>query len=160
MKDALEDFESVLQTVPARLLALTESESEASRAPGKWSPKEIIGHLIDSAANNHQRFVRAQFTDELIFPGYAQNEWVAVQHYREASWPALVQLWLSYNQHLLHLISRIPEAKLTETRREHNLDQIAWQTIARNETTTLEYFIRDYINHLKHHLRQIFEPNT
>ncbi|HEY0405248.1 MAG TPA: DinB family protein, partial [Pyrinomonadaceae bacterium] len=82
MKDALEDFESVLQTVPARLLALTESESEASRAPGKWSPKEIIGHLIDSAANNHQRFVRAQFTDELIFPGYAQNEWVAVQHYR------------------------------------------------------------------------------
>jgi DinB superfamily len=160
MKDALEDFESVLRSAPAHLLALTLAESEASRAPGKWSPKEIIGHLIDSAANNHQRFVRAQFTSDLVFPGYAQNEWVAVQHYQQAAWPALVQLWLSYNLHLLRIVARIPEAKLTELRHEHNLDQIAWQTVARSEATTLEYFIRDYINHLKHHLRQIFEPNS
>lgn len=157
MKDALEDFQSALKDAGARLLAMTEAESEAPRATGKWSAKEIIGHLIDSAANNHQRFVRAQFTDELIFPGYGQNEWVAVQQYQQASWPALVQLWLSYNLHLLHLISHIPEAKLKQTRREHNLDSIAWQTINRSQPTTLEYFIRDYIGHMKHHLRQIYE---
>jgi hypothetical protein len=159
MKDALEDFANVLHSAHARLLALKEAESEAVSAPGKWSPKEIVGHLIDSAANNHQRFVRAQFTDDMVFPAYEQNDWVAAQHYQQASWPALVQLWLSYNQHLLHLVSHIPEAKLKQPRRQHNLDRIAWQTISRSEATTLEYFIRDYINHLKHHLQQIFEPN-
>lgn len=160
MKDALEDFEHTLKTALARLLSMTESESEIRRAPGKWSPKEIIGHLIDSAANNHQRFVRAQFTDDLVFPGYEQDQWVAVQHYQQEHWPSLIQLWLSYNHHLLHLIAHIPEAKLKQVRREHNLDRIAWQTVSRDEPTTLEYFIRDYIAHLKHHLQQIFGTAT
>lgn len=160
MKDALEDFESTLRSAHARLLALTDEESEAHSAPGKWSPKEIIGHLIDSAANNHQRFVRAQFTDDLIFPTYEQSDWVAVQHYQQASWSSLLQLWLSYNLHLLHLVAHIPEPKLKQLRRHHNLDRIAWQTVKQDEPATLEYFIRDYIGHLKHHLQQIFEPNT
>jgi hypothetical protein len=159
MKDALEDFQETLKTALPLLLAITEAESEAPRAHGKWSPKEIVGHLIDSAANNHQRFVRAQFTDELIFPGYEQEEWIRVQHYRLESWALLIQLWHSYNLHLLHLVSHIPEAKLKQPRPQHNLDKIAWQTINRSDETTLEYFIRDYINHLKHHLQQIFEHN-
>lgn len=159
MKDALEDFQETLKRAEARLLSLTEDESEARGAEGKWSPKEIIGHLIDSASNNHQRFVRAQFTDELVFPGYAQNEWVAVQQYQRESWPFLIQLWLSYNLHLLHLVAQIPEAKLKQPRRTHNLDKIAWATVSTGEPTTLEYFIRDYINHLKHHLQQIFKSN-
>lgn len=159
MKDALEDFRSTLETAQARLLRMTEEESEARGAVGKWSPKEILGHLIDSAANNHQRFVRAQFTDELVFPGYEQSEWVAVQHYQQEAWAALIQLWLSYNLHLLHIVSHIPETRLRQSRREHNLDRIAWQTISTSEPATLEYFIRDYINHLKHHLQQIFKQN-
>lgn len=157
MKDALEDFQNTLDAAEARLLALTEDESEARSAPGSWSPKEILGHLVDSAANNHQRFVRAQFTDELIFPGYEQQEWVAVQHYQQESWPLLIRLWLSYNRHLLHLVSHIPESKLRQSRSEHNLDRIAWRTVSKTEPVTLEYFIRDYINHLKHHLQQIFD---
>jgi hypothetical protein len=159
MNDALEDFQSALEQAGARLLSITETESEARRAPEKWSAKETIGHLVDSAANNHQRFVRAQFTDSLVFPPYEQDDWVAVQHYQQEPWHALVQLWLSYNLHLLHLVSRIPEAKLTQQRREHNLDRIAWRTINRDEPVTLEYFIRDYIAHMKHHLQQIFDSN-
>jgi hypothetical protein len=159
MKDALEDFQSALEHAEARLLSLTETESEARRAPEKWSPKETIGHLVDSAANNHQRFVRTQFTDSLVFPPYEQDDWVAVQHYQQESWPALVQLWLSYNLHLLHIVSRIPESKLTQSRTEHNLDRIAWRTVSRDEPVTLEYFIRDYIAHMKHHLQQIFDSN-
>jgi hypothetical protein len=159
MKDALEDFRHTLKTAAPLLSAMTEEESCERSAPGKWSPKETVGHLIDSAANNHQRFVRAQFTDELVFPGYEQDEWVAVQRYQQQSWPALVQLWHSYNLHLLHLIAHIPQAQLRKTRREHNLDRIAWQTVNRGEPVTLEYFIRDYINHLKHHLQQISRPN-
>lgn len=160
MKDALKDFDSALRSAHARLLALTGDESAARRAPGKWSAKEIIGHLIDSAANNHQRFVRAQFTDELVFPTYEQNEWIAVQHYQHAHWPSLLQLWLSYNLHLLHLVAHIPEPKLKQLRPTHNLDRLAWQTISRDEPATLEYFILDYIAHMKHHLQQIFELNS
>jgi hypothetical protein len=157
MKDALEDFRETLRSAAPRLQSMTEEESAARRWSGKWSAKETLGHLIDSAANNHQRFVRAQFTDELVFPGYEQQEWVAAQHYQQASWPALIQLWLNYNLHLLHLISHIPEAKLTVPRRVHNLDRIAWQTVSRDEPVTLEYFIRDYIGHLQHHLQQIYD---
>jgi hypothetical protein len=156
MNDALEDFQQTLNRARELLLSMTEAESEAPRAPGKWSPKEIVGHLIDSAANNHQRFVRAQFTDELIFPGYKQEEWISVQHYQRESWPLLIQLWHSYNLHLLHLISHIPEPKLKKSRSAHNLDLIAWQLVSREKPVTLEYFIRDYIGHMKHHLQQIF----
>lgn len=159
MKDALEDFQHTLETARRLLLAMTEAESETPRASGKWSPKEIIGHLIDSASNNHQRFVRAQFTDALIFPGYEQEEWISVQHYHRESWPLLIQLWHSYNLHLLHLVSHIPESKLKSARRAHNLDRIAWQLVSKEKPVTLEYFIRDYIGHMKHHLHQIFGAN-
>ncbi len=160
MNDALEDFREMLETARPLLLGITEEQSEAGRAPGKWSPKEIVGHLIDSAANNHQRFVRAQFTDELIFPAYRQEEWVAVQHYQLESWPLLVELWHAYNTHLLHLVSHIPEAKLKLSRSAHNLDRIAWKVVHSEEPVTLEYFIRDYIGHMKHHLQQIFGANA
>jgi hypothetical protein len=156
MKDALEDFRMAIETGAERLLSLSEAESEARRAPEKWSAKEIVGHLIDSAANNHQRFVRAQFQDNLIFPGYAQEEWVAAQHYQQASWPQLVELWKAYNLHLLHAVSHIPAQHLGKLHREHSLHKIAWKLLSENEPATLEYLIRDYIGHMKHHLRQIF----
>jgi hypothetical protein len=61
------------------LLAMSEDRSRLRPAPGKWCPREVIGHLIDSASNNHQRFVRAQFQDDLVFSGYEQDAWVSVQ---------------------------------------------------------------------------------
>ncbi|MBV9959082.1 MAG: DinB family protein [Acidobacteria bacterium] len=157
MLDALEDFRETVLTGAARLLKLTEEESERRTAEGKWSPKEIVGHLIDSAANNHQRFVRAQFTEDLLFPGYEQEEWVASQHYQQAAWPKLVKLWRAYNEHLHHVVSHVPEEQLTKPRARHSLQRIAWQTVSEHEPTTLEYLIRDYIAHLKHHLNQIFK---
>ena len=120
-----------------------------------WSRKEIIGHLIDSASNNHQRFVRAQFTDELVFAGYEQENWVRVQNYQGEDWTELVQLWKLYNQHILHLVSHIPEETRTKLRRKHNLHQIASDTISENEPVTLDFFIRDYLDHMKKHLGQI-----
>src|SRR5215210_5793634 len=156
MDDALEDLRLTIESAAERLRSLTEAESEARRAEGKWSPKEIVGHLIDSAANNHQRFVRAQFQDDLVFPGYEQENWVAAQHYQRASWPHLVELWKMYNMHLLHMVSHIPDEKLARLRHAHSLDKIAWKLVSETEPTTLEYLIRDYIGHLKHHLGQIF----
>ena len=157
MKDALEDFRRTIEEASTWLLAMTEEESERRRAEGKWSAKEIVGHLIDSAANNHQRFVRAQFTDDLLFPGYNQEQWVQSQRYHQASWPQLVGLWRAYNLHLLHVAAGVPEEALKKSRARHSLQQIAWRTVNEDEPTTLEYLIRDYIGHLKHHLAQIFE---
>jgi hypothetical protein len=155
MKALFEDMRLTIEDASARLLSITETESEARRSTGKWSAKEILGHLIDSAANNHPRFVTAQFKNDLIFSGYDQEAWVTTQRYQQASWPALITLWKSYNIHLLHVVSLIPPQILTRTRTEHNLDQIALVPVSRYEPTTLEYLIRDYVGHIKHHLRQI-----
>ncbi len=159
MQSFLDDFRETIETAEKRLLSISEQQSQISRAEGKWCPKEIIGHLIDSAANNHQRFVRAQFNDELAFSGYEQEDWVRVQGYNQEPWQQLVQLWKHYNLHLLHLMSLIPEQTRTKPRPTHTLDQIAWKTIAKNETVTLDYFMRDYVAHLKNHLRQILAPD-
>ena len=155
MDEFLNSFRQTIKDAAARLLEIPEQQSATPRSEDKWSPKEIIGHLIDSAANNHQRFVRAQFTDELIFMGYEQEGWVRVQNYQGESWPELVELWKLYNQHILHLVSLIPEETRTKLRRKHNLHQIASDTISENEPVTLDFFIRDYLDHMKKHLGQI-----
>jgi len=155
MDEFLNRFRQTIELGAARLVEIPEQQSAIPRIEGKWSPKEVIGHLIDSASNNHQRFVRAQFTDELIFAGYEQEGWVRVQNYQEESWPELVQLWKLYNQHILHLVSLIPEETRTKLRSKHNLHQIASDTISENEPVTLDFFIRDYLDHMKKHLGQI-----
>ncbi len=152
----LRDFRETVVSATERLRQISAEQSARRPGPDKWSVKEILGHLIDSAANNHQRFVRAQFTDDLVFPGYEQEKWVNSQKYIDEPWPELIQLWNSYNLHLAHVISAIPEASLMRARIRHNLDQIALQPVDRNDTTTLDYFVRDYLVHMKHHLNQIF----
>jgi hypothetical protein len=155
MKDALEDLRRTIETAAARLGALGEAEARTPRAAGAWTPKEIIGHLIDSAANNHGRFVRAQFTDDLVFPGYEPEEWVRAQRYNEEAWPLLVELWKNYNLHLIHVMACAPEESVKRPRARHTLDKIALRTVDANQPATLEYLMHDYIEHLKNHLRQI-----
>jgi hypothetical protein len=155
MQTFLEEFRQTIESSAERLLELSASESQTPRAQDKWSPREIVGHLIDSAANNHQRFVRAQFTDDLVFSGYQQEEWVSLQKYHQENWDHLVQLWKHYNLHLLHVMQNTPSEQLTKLRTKHNLHELAWQPVAVDQPTTLEYFMRDYVGHLKHHLRQI-----
>jgi hypothetical protein len=133
---------------------LSDAEARRRPAPGKWSVKEIVGHLIDSAANNHRRFVEAQFQDTLVFPGYAQNDWVAGQRYQEAAWPSLVALWAGYNDHLVHVVRTIPPALLQQPRPAHNFDDLGWRPVPRSEPVTLAYVIEDYVAHLEHHVAQ------
>ncbi len=145
MQDVIQKFSHTLQTAPAQLQLIPETDSQSITAPGKWSKKETLGHLIDSAANNHQRFVRVQLTNGLNLQGYAQNDWVAVQHYQDVAWSDLITLWRNYNQHILYIITHIPEAKLAHKFR-----------IDGGEEVTLGYWVEDYYNHLQHHLAQIF----
>ncbi len=159
-KEFLDDFRNTIVSATARLSNIPETQSGQKNSPDDWSAKETIGHLIDSAANNHQRFVRAQFTDDLVFSGYEQDQWVSSQKYRDESWSEVIQLWSSYNLHLVHVASAIPEAVLTKPRSRHTLDQIAFNLVDKNDSTTLEYLIRDYLDHLRHHLDQIFAEVT
>lgn len=154
-QDFLRDFEETIRSATVRLQEISAYENDKS-ADGEWSSKQILGHLIDSAANNHQRFVCGQFTDHLEFPDYEQEEWVSAQRYNDESWPDIIELWRAYNMHLLHVISGIPQPVLTQQRDQHTLDEIAFKKVDRNTSTTLEYLIRDYLDHLKHHLDKIW----
>ena len=158
----LREFESVIESASERLLEIPETETEKA-LDGGWCAKQILGHLIDSAANNHSRFVRAQLQDDLVFDGYDQEAWVRVQKYQDEAWAALVDLWTEYNLHLLHVIENISNENLSKPRAAHllgaphSLDKIAWQTVPANQPVTLEFFIRDYYGHLQDHLKQIFD---
>ncbi|MCK9426801.1 MAG: DinB family protein [Ignavibacteriaceae bacterium] len=138
-----------------KLMVITEEESGKKSSPEKWSHKEILGHLIDSASNNHQRFVRAQFKSDLVFSGYQQDDWVKIQRYEDAPWLSLLNLWYEFNMHLGRIIAAIPGDIILLQRPSHNLDEIAWQPVAKAEPVTLAYFINDYIGHMQHHLKQI-----
>jgi DinB superfamily len=144
MQSTLEDFGQTIETSYDRMSKLADGETEAALAPGKWSRKEVLGHLIDSAANNHHRFVKAQFTDNLLITRYAQQSWVKSQDYRSRPWDELLLLWKHYNLHLLHVASRIPEERL---------DTLCY--MEDGETVSLRFLVTDYVTHLKHHLKQI-----
>lgn len=121
----------------------------------KWSKKQILGHLIDSASNNHQRFIRACFKEDLIFDGYDQESWVKLQNYNEREWLELVDIWYHANLQLSRLIQQIGIHELKRPREIHNLDRIAFKTVDPQKSVSLEYFINDYIAHLEHHIIQI-----
>jgi DinB family protein len=157
MREWLDDFKHTIDSASARLGQVTEAQSEQPRAEDHWSAKQIIGHLIDSAANNHARFVLAQMKDDLVFPGYDQDRWVQIQNYQQASWSQLVDLWRAYNLHLLHVMASAPKEKLQQLCAQHSLQAIAFETVATTEPATLEYLMKDYVVHLKHHLKQILD---
>ena len=156
MPDYAVELLGTIDRAEPQLRAMDEERSAERPAPHKWSPREIVGHLIDSASNNHQRFVRAAFQDDLVFAGYAQDDWVALQRYQEASWSELVTLWGSFNRHLAHVMATLPESVRLRRRARHNLQEIAFRPPAAESDATLDYFMRDYVAHLQHHLRQIF----
>lgn len=155
MEDVLEDFVRTVEEASARLSSMTDAEASARRAEGAWTAKEVLGHLVDSASNNHQRFVRAQLSEDLVFPGYEQDSWVRVQGYADEPWPLLVNLWKFYNLHLAHVCRMAPEGERRRPRARHNLREIGFAPVSAGEPSTLEHLMRDYVEHLKHHLRQI-----
>jgi hypothetical protein len=151
----LEHIDQQLTDLAEKIAARGEEALAARRTPASWSAKEILGHLVDSAANNHRRFILAQNQDSLEFDGYDQERWVQLGGYQQRSGSAVLELFLRYNRHLLGLVGAIPEKVRSLPRSRHNLHQIAWQTVPQEQSTTLQYFIEDYYGHLFHHLSQI-----
>lgn len=151
------DLVNAVDTALPRLLGMNERRTLEPLAPGKWSTRETIGHLVDSASNNHQRFVRAMFQDNLLFQGYAQDRWVAAQRYQDAPWEDLATLWATFNRHLARVMAATPESVRLKPQARHNLHELAFRPIPPSQPATLDYFMADYVEHLRHHLRQIPE---
>ena len=143
MPDAIECLCFAVRTLPAVLSSFSEAESEQRPSPERWTRKEVVGHLIDSASNNHQRFVRGQVAAGQEFPGYEQEQWVRIQGYQSARWADLIDLWRSYNTHLLHVAECMSEA-----------GQAATCRVGGAEVTLAGLFV-DYVDHLEHHLRKM-----
>src|ERR1041384_6091519 len=114
------ELSMVVDVAAEALLAIPDDVAAQRPAPGKWSMKEIVGHLVDSASNNHQRFVRARWQDDLVFPGYAQDDWVAAQGYADAPRRELVTLWATYNRHLARVMDAAPAAVRERPHTRHN----------------------------------------
>jgi hypothetical protein len=135
---------ALLQNVPSLLATLSDSAAQGKSSPSAWSPKEELGHLIDYAANNHQRIVRAQLEDHPAMPGYDQAQWVALHGYQRREWSELIDLWRVLNRQLLAAAEAVPDSAWSRT-----------CTVASSEPLTLKFIFEDYIDHMMHHLRHI-----
>jgi len=142
--DVADELRRVVDAAAEDLNRVDDDAASDRPAPGKWCFKEIVGHLIDSASNNHQRFVRAPGLDVFTFPGYAQDDWVARQGYRERDWGELIALWRLYNRQIADVVVRIAEPDLRVECR-----------IGSYNPSSLGYLIEDYLTHLKHHLKAL-----
>ncbi|HEX3745207.1 MAG TPA: DinB family protein [Bryobacteraceae bacterium] len=144
MSQSADRLARILATAPPRLVDISEEDAARTDGPDHWSKKQILGHLIDSASNNHQRFVRAQLAASYEDASYEQEKWVAAQSYAIESWPDLVNLWLLYNRHLLHIVRTMPEAPLAVP-----------CAIGGSAPVPLAEVIASYVDHMEHHLGQI-----
>ncbi|MBB4036711.1 hypothetical protein GGR21_002617 [Dysgonomonas hofstadii] len=139
--DIVRNWEKRLLDLPVDVI--TEKRNSQDR-----TIKQLVGHLIDSASNNHQRMVRLQYNAELIFPDYTQHNdlWIALQHYQDMNWSDLVNLWKFYNLHIVHIIRNIDKSKLDNK----------WTDFEGN-TVTLGNMIDGYLSHLQLHTKEIEE---
>jgi hypothetical protein len=140
MQQLAEDMRKVVTQAAAQLRQVTDSTASQRPEPEEWSGKEIVGHLSDSAGNNHQRFVRAQRDEAHNFPGYDPDGWVALQAYQSKEWAQIITLWEAYSLHLADIIERIPDDKLETA---CSIEGDPW---------TLQEIVIDYLGHMQMHL--------
>lgn len=137
------NYKNLVDSFYERIAKIPETIANIKISEDKWSLKEIIGHLIDSASNNHQRFVRLQFGNLLDFPAYDGEQWVIVQNYRKMNWSSIVLLWHNYNCMLINIIECV----------DNNYFSNVW--VKGEETISFERLIIDYYSHIKLHIEQL-----
>ena len=148
MKDIAQHLRETIASVLPKLKDISDAEASVKPQPHKWSYKEIIGHLIDSACNNQQKFVRTMQQPHLDFVGYKQDSWVALQQYNDANWLKIIDIWAAYNHQIAHIIENVDPSVLGHT-----------ISIEGTGPFTLQFIMTDYAEHLKHHLQQVL-PNA
>jgi hypothetical protein len=149
MKTTSEKIREIIAASKSELLKIPPEIASTKRGPDAWSKKEIVGHLIDSASNNHQRFVRGAQNLAGDFPTYNQSRWVEVQHYNDMNWADLIEFFSQYNLHICRVIDSLPQETLGNP-----------CNIGKESPVTLEFVIDDYLRHLRHHVEQILAPSA
>jgi hypothetical protein len=142
-------FRVELQSMRAALLSMPAELADVPWHEGGWTRKEILGHLMDSAANNRQRFVRAATEGSYSGPSYRQEAWVDMHGYQSQSWPTLLEWWQTENQILAAVVENIPADALD-----------ARCTVGENAPVSLRFLIEDYLAHHRGHLVQILSGTT
>jgi len=125
------------------LKSVSHEQFQFKPSPTKWSKKEILGHLVDSAQNNIRRFIVAQY-DERPKIVYNQDKWVAVTNYQQYELTDLVDLWYRLNKHLSHVLRFMPE-------------EMSKHQVETEQLRDLRWLAEDYIKHLLHHLHQVLD---
>ena len=151
LNNTINRLNSLINEVPGKIKQINSDDLSYKKSPGKWSKKEILGHLCDSAINNLSRFVRAQFEEQpfKITP-YAQDDWVRINHYNEMETGELLDYWVSLNKQIVQIISIIPEEKLAV---QIELGDAAFRE-GESEKNLL-WLIEDYVVHMEYHLKQV-----
>lgn len=144
ISNSINKLKEIIETIPLILNNFSEETFNKKENLNKWSKKEILGHLIDSATNNHQRFVRGQFEDNPKIT-YDQNNWNKYNFYPEINSKQLIDFWKIYNIQLVEIMNKIEVKNLQKT-----ID-------VNEKLLTLEFLIIDYVEHLEHHLKQLIE---
>lgn len=150
-----DDLLGILRAAAPMIAHKTDQQLCTPPAPGKWSPKEVLGHLIDSAYNNHRRFILAQQQDHLRFSGYDQEDWVVTNNYANREADEVVETFFVVQRHLVHAIASLPDDLLDRETTEHEFDRMAMRRLQAGTPSTLRYLVEDYCFHLVHHLKQI-----
>ncbi len=145
MREVTKRLNYLIEALPIRVKQFQEQDFSAQLS-NKWSKKEILGHLCDSATNNHHRFIKIQLERQpFVVVPYNQNNWVLIQNYQAMPIIEIVCFWTTLNRHIVRVISEIPEDRL-----------LYLCDIGNNKSVTLTELIQDYLRHIDHHLRQIF----
>jgi len=138
----------VIESWEQRLALLSENTISNKRNKQNRTIKQLLGHLVDSASNNHQRMVRLQYNENLVFPDYTQDNdlWIVLQDYQHTDWNNLIMLWKSFNLHIVHIINSVDKSKLNN----------CWHDFEGNKVT-LNDMINGYLGHLHLHMGEIEE---
>ncbi len=142
--EAVGKLRQIVAKAPSLLMAISPKELARPTAVGKWSKKQELGHLVDSACNNHQRIVRAQVEEQPSLAGYDGDRWVALHNYQAMEWSEIIECWRVLNQQLIRAASVISSE--TSDRK---------LTVGGGTAITLSFLVNDYVDHLLHHLRHI-----
>jgi len=141
MEDVINRLEHWVQLLPREYNSMSEAEISIRPSPNKWSKKEILGHLCDSAINNIERFVKIQYVEQpYIIQSYDQERWVVIQNYQERPIDEILNVFQMLNNQIINIVKNIPIGKLT------------YLCDVGETHKTLEWLIQDYLNHMEHHI--------
>jgi len=113
LKPTVQRLQGLIYWALPPLAGYSEADSGKSLKRKPWTRKEALGHLVDHGNAHQQWFARALTEPSITVLSYPPDNWVAAQHYRDFSWQDLTDLWSSLNELIIHVLTRIPDEKLT-----------------------------------------------